>query len=350
MKNTNTQNTLLPDYIRYGNGLTYATKDFIPKKVTKGSHVSLCGKSVPEMNKYKNRTNQSISSFNDIPSFQSFWQHITYAPHHYDITISQNTDISQLTIAPEDAVGFGTIHITVEEGVQVTIVESLISAHFLGLVIELNIEKNAVVDYVTQPKKEGELHTCVHRNIDIAANAVFRTFPLVYNMAFAKSSTVVQLNEEGAKSEIHGLFYGKDNTTIDIYHETIHNAPHTTSFMRTQGILDDEAHGVYRSFITMNNNAAKAEGHQKQQTLLLSKQARIGSVPNLDINQNDVVCSHSVSTANIDQESAFYLASRGLSNEEIQKQIILARCASVVSRITNKNIVDDITADILAYI
>lgn len=152
-----------------------------------------------------------------------------------------------------------------------------------------------------------------------------------------RSSIIVNLNGVGAQGFVYGIFLGKDSDNFAINHAVVHNAPDTKSEILVKGIITGSAQVSYDSLVKMNKDVHRAEGHQKEDTLVLSKDARIHSVPNLEIAHNDVKCSHSVSTTNIDKEKLFYMSARGIKTDEAIRELARGHLFPVLDKISQEN-------------
>ena len=113
--------------------------------------------------------------------------------------------------------------------------------------------------------------------------------------------------------------------------------------------MEDHSKTIYRSLIDIRANAFNAVGHQKEETLLLSPNAQISSVPDLEIANNEVSCSHGVSTTTIDDESLFYFQSRGMDTETAKQAILHGHLGAIVDMIDNETLRTDILNDIIRH-
>ena len=101
-------------------------------------------------------------------------------------------------------------------------------------------------------------------------------------------------------------------------------APHTSSEVETRSVLSDQAHGVFIGTIKIPQGAYQSSGHESHRSLLLSPHAHIESLPELEIVENDVSCSHGSTITELDPEARHYLESRGISREETQHLLTAA--------------------------
>ncbi|MBI5388893.1 SufD family Fe-S cluster assembly protein [Candidatus Woesearchaeota archaeon] len=118
------------------------------------------------------------------------------------------------------------------------------------------------------------------------------------------------------------LFLAKGKQRFDLSTEATHIAPHTTSNMLTKGVLLDEAKALSRGLIRIEPHAAGSNGYEKQDALLLSRAAEADAIPNLEIHNHDVKCSHGSTIGRLDEAKLFYLMSRGLTRKQAQLNMI----------------------------
>jgi len=109
-------------------------------------------------------------------------------------------------------------------------------------------------------------------------------------------------------------------------------APHTMSNVETRSILDAAAHGMFVGTIKIPTGAPGSTGHEQHRSLLLSPQSRIESLPELEIVENDVSCSHGSTVTELDPESRYYLESRGISREDTRVLLTAAFTDQLRSR------------------
>jgi len=130
------------------------------------------------------------------------------------------------------------------------------------------------------------------------------------------------LQQEGAKTNNWGVYFGNKKQVFDFASSTIHAAPHTDSDILTKGVLNDSARSIFRGLIKMKENAAGSKGYQKGDTLLLSENAETDAIPNLEIDNNDVRCSHGASIGQLDKDKLFYMMTRGIGEKEAKDKLV----------------------------
>ena len=150
------------------------------------------------------------------------------------------------------------------------------------------------------------------------------------------------LDGENAESCSQGILFGDNEQCFDVSTETIHTASRTKCNMMTKVVLNDNAKAVYRGLVRVNPKAVKCEGYQKNDTILLSENAEADAVPNLEIENNDVKCSHGATISQIDEMKLFYMMSRGIDEKSAKKQIVEGFFDPILANIENDKIKDDI--------
>jgi len=129
---------------------------------------------------------------------------------------------------------------------------------------------------------------------------------------------------EGSECLINGLFIGNGQQHLDNYMLVEHASPHCASRQFYNGILDDQAHGVFHGRIIVHKDAQKTDAKQTNRNLLLSDDARIDTKPQLEIYADDVKCTHGATIGQIEENALFYLRSRGIDEISARKLLLLA--------------------------
>ncbi|HEX4038857.1 MAG TPA: Fe-S cluster assembly protein SufD [Acidobacteriaceae bacterium] len=137
---------------------------------------------------------------------------------------------------------------------------------------------------------------------------------------------------EGGECVINGLFLGTGRQHLDNYMHVEHAAPHCGSRQFYNGILDGQAHGVFHGRIVVHKAAQKTDAKQTNRNLLLSDDAQIDTKPQLEIYADDVKCTHGATIGQIEESALFYLRSRGISEAEAKKLLLLAFAEECVER------------------
>jgi Fe-S cluster assembly protein SufD len=137
---------------------------------------------------------------------------------------------------------------------------------------------------------------------------------------------------EGGECLINGLFLGTGRQHLDNYMHVEHASPHCGSRQFYNGILDGHAHGVFHGRIVVHKAAQKTDAKQTNRNLLLSDDAQIDTKPQLEIYADDVKCTHGATIGQIEENALFYLRSRGISEDDARKLLLMAFAEECVER------------------
>ena len=217
------------------------------------------------------------------------------------------------------------IHITGGKHSQFTIIETYSGngkTYFNNSVIDINLDSDAKLEYY---KIQNESDTSYHISntvINQGKSSIMNANILSFSGKLIRNDIQVDLNGEGAELNLFGLTLGQSQDHIDNTVLVNHRKPHCMSNQLFKNILDHKSHGVFSGLITVYEDAQKTDARQKNQNLLLSETASVNSNPQLEINADDVRCSHGSTTGQLDDEAIFYLRSRGISYEDARKMLI----------------------------
>jgi len=150
----------------------------------------------------------------------------------------------------------------------------------------------------------------------------------------AKVNQDVALVGERAKAQVNGVMFTSGRQHLAYFTRQDHDAPHTLSDLLYKGGLKDQSRIVWKGMIRVEKDAQKTDAYQKNDSLVLSHDARSDSIPGLEIEANDVRCTHGATAGKVDEEMIFYLRSRGIRREEAVRLIVEGFFATVYDRIT----------------
>ncbi len=205
--------------------------------------------------------------------------------------------------------------------------------------VELILRDGANLRYVSvQNWGAGVTHIQRQRG-DLARDATLQSLVVTMGSTLSRSEMQSYLRGPGSSSEMLGLNFASAEQHFDHYTLQHHAADHAHSDLLYKSVLDDQARGVFSGMIKVDLGAQKTDAYQKHRTLLLSSDARNDSIPQLEINANDVRCSHGSTTGPVDREQLFYLRSRGVPQEIAEKILVTAFLEDVLSRVPLQSVV-----------
>jgi len=133
---------------------------------------------------------------------------------------------------------------------------------------------------------------------------------------------VFELNAQDIDLKIYGLFHGKKSEDYRVHTVQHHKAPNSTSNLLIRGVFEDESKFHYTGLVKIEKKAQKSHAYQKNQNLILSDGVFVESEPFLEIEANDVFCTHGSTTGKINEDQLYYLISRGIRKEDAKRLII----------------------------
>lgn len=172
-----------------------------------------------------------------------------------------------------------------------------------------------------QRQTSGAVNYLSHR-ASIGQNASMLTIPLTFGGMLSKQNFGVSLNGQGADSKMYGLLFGTERQHFDnhtMHHHTIGN---TTSDIDFKVVLKDRANSAYTGLIKIDKNAKTCEAYQENRNLMLNKGCNAETIPELEILNEDVMCSHGATIGPLDPEMVFYLKGRGIHYDQAVRMIV----------------------------
>ena len=166
----------------------------------------------------------------------------------------------------------------------------------------------------------------------VGRDATLRSFGAGLGAAYDRSRTDVVVDGQGGSSELRSAYLGSGDQVHDVRTQQDHAAPRTVSDLLCRGAVADSSRSVYSGLIRIRKGAVRAEAMQTNNNLVLAETAHADSVPNLDIEENDVRCSHASTVGPVDDDQRYYLESRGVPPERATRLIVAGFFDDVVDR------------------
>jgi Fe-S cluster assembly protein SufD len=223
-------------------------------------------------------------------------------------------------------------------------------AGYSNAVSELFVGQGAKVEYVSLQNLSAESwHFASHRaRVDRDAELDW----VAGGFGSKKGKTRIQndLAGPGATSRVTGAYFadGEQHLDYDTFQE--HIAPNTTSDFAFKGALRDHATAVWRGMIKVEKDAQKTNAYQENRNLILSEQAHADSIPGLEIEANDVRCTHGATISPVNRDELFYAMARGISRGEAERLIVRGFFTDVLNRIELEPVREAVTEALEARI
>ena len=235
---------------------------------------------------------------------------------------------TRLDINLEDEASLNIINISNEN----------LNNNFLNFRQKINIGKNSILKNYSLDINETSNIKYSFKDINLEKNSHLEYFILSKGSKFAKHDINCSLNNEYGSVVINGIIDLNDKKHHEIKTIINHNEENCKSYQLIKSVLNDSAKGVYQGKIYVNSKAQKTDGYQLSRALLLSNEVEFNAKPELEIYADDVKCSHGSTSGNIDENSIFYLMSRGLSYAQSKKLLTNGFLNEVIEKITNEDV------------
>jgi len=217
--------------------------------------------------------------------------------------------------------------IVVEDGAEVTVVEQYLSSDddlegYFNPVTEIVVGQGATVNYLCVQDLAERSWSLGSQRARVARDASLHWVGLGLGSGQGKLRMETDITGDGASARITGAYVGQGSQHLDYDTTQEHAAPHTTSDLAFRGILRDRATAVWSGMIKVDPGAQRTDAFQESRNLLLSDGAHADAIPGLEIEANDVRCTHAATVARLDADQVFYLMSRGLTRGEAERLLV----------------------------
>ena len=220
-----------------------------------------------------------------------------------------------------------------DESSEVTIIEEFTSSDGTGAepgvtdriscgAVELFVKDGAAVRYVSAQNYGNNVWDFTAKHGMVGKDARLDWLVATMGSALTKSRVDTSMIGEGAETNMLGMFFGDGSQHVDHQTNQNHVVPHCRSDLLFKGVLKDRACGIYRGTIRVHKEAQRSDAYQACRNLLLNRGAKAHPIPMLEIEANDVRCTHGATIGRVDDEQLYYAMTRGLSKYEAQQLIV----------------------------
>lgn len=265
--------------------------------------------------------------------------HVLYVPRGVRI----DEPFHMFAALGDGGVDLGRTLIVLEEGAEATVLNETQSSSPLagGLhcgATEIVVRNGARLRYVNlQDWGQGVWHFA-HQQAAVHRNASLQWTSAAMGSRLAKVNQRVSLAGPDAECQVNGVLFTEGRQHLSYHTLQHHQAPHCRSDFLYKSALQDASRTVWRGMIKVEPGAAKTDGYQRNDNLLLSANARADSIPGLEIEADDVRCTHGSTTSKVDEELIFYCQCRGYTRREATRAIVTGFFQQVFDRITIESV------------
>ena len=254
------------------------------------------------------------------------------------VTVARGVVVEQpialTSVVPDGKLANLRTRIVLEEGSQAEVWEQYLSAGdcLLNVATEITSVTTRTLRYVSGQNLSEEAWIFGAQHATVGRDARLDWVALGFGSRSGHVLMQTRLAGEGAEARVTGAYatHGRQHIDFDTTQE--HAAPNTTSDLAFRGVLQDRSSAVWKGNIIVDPGAQKTDAFQDSRNLLISKRAHADSIPGLEIQANDVRCTHAAAVAQVDPEQLFYLRSHGISEAEAKQLVIEGFLAALVER------------------
>lgn len=215
-------------------------------------------------------------------------------------------------------------------------------------VAEVVVGAGAVLDHVRVQEQGSAVDHFGYLEASVARDGHYRSRVITLGAGLSRLDLTVRLDGPGAEATLDGLYLTGDGQQHDHVTVVDHRQPHTTSRESYKGILDGKSRAVFDGTVFVRRDAQKTSGAQENRNLLLSDDAVVNTKPHLEIDADDVKCSHGATVGQLDPDQLFYLRARGLDAETARSILVYAFAREVIDRIPVDALRERLAATVLA--
>ena len=210
--------------------------------------------------------------------------------------------------------------------------------NFINIFYNFNLKKDAILKNFKIDKFKNDNLKYSFNNIEQGNNSVSETFILSAGSDYLKNEINCNLNGEYSSAFINGVFSLRKNQQHEIRTTINHLVENTKSYQLIKSVLGKNSKSAYQGKIFVNSKAQKTDGYQLSKAILLDETSEFNAKPELEIYADDVKCSHGSASGSLNEESIFYLMSRGLNYQQSKELLINGFLLDVVEKITDSEI------------
>ena len=212
--------------------------------------------------------------------------------------------------------------------------------NFMNIFYNFDLKRESILKNYKIDKSSNKNLKYSFNNIDQETNSISETFIFSSGSNYFKNDINCNLNGEFSSAFINGIFSLKENKQHEIRTSINHLVENTKSYQLIKGVLGKNAKAVYQGRIFVDSKAQKTDGYQLSKAILLDETSEFNAKPELEIYADDVKCSHGSASGSLNENSIFYLMSRGLNYKQSKELLINGFLLDVIEKITDNQIKD----------
>jgi len=213
-----------------------------------------------------------------------------------------------------------------------------VDKNFLNILYNFNLKKDSILKNYKIDKFKNDSLKYSFNNIEQGANSVSETFILSAGSNYFKNEVNCNLKGNYSSAFVNGIFSLQENQQHEIRTTINHLVENTKSYQLIKSVLGKLSKAAYQGKIFVNSKAQKTDGYQLSKAILLDETSEFNAKPELEIYADDVKCSHGSASGSLNENSIFYLMSRGLNYQQSKELLINGFLLDVIEKITDSEI------------
>lgn len=290
------------------------------------------------------RIRTSTPPLDDLPDTETVFDHLfrAFAPDGLDIEVSEGVTIDAPVLirshVTDGAAAFPSVTVRAASGSAVTVFEHQ-SSGGAGLVVpatSFDVGDSATLDYTVLQDLDHATWQVGRVLAEVGEYGTLKCGLISFGGHYARIRTDADLAGRGARSELIGVYFCDGEQILDYRTFQHHSAPDTVSDLLFKGTVDDHAGSIYTGMIHIHPEGAGSNAFQTNRNIKLGDDAWAWSVPNLEIENNEVRCSHASTVSPVDPDQRFYLHSRGVPPALADRLIVAGFFEEALRRIPSR--------------
>ena len=210
--------------------------------------------------------------------------------------------------------------------------------NFMNIFYNFDLKEDSILKNFKIDKSLNQNLKYFFNNIDQEKNSISETFIFSAGSNYFKNEVNCNLNGEYSSAFLNGIFSLKENKQHEIRSTINHLVENTKSYQLIKSVIGKNSKAAYQGRIYVDTKAQKTDGYQLSKAILLDETSEFNAKPELEIYADDVKCSHGSASGSLNENSIFYLMSRGLNYKQSRELLLNGFMLDVVEKITDPEI------------
>jgi Fe-S cluster assembly protein SufD len=267
------------------------------------------------------------------------------------VRVERPIEITVTQSEPGSALSWRSL-IVVEPTAQATVTERYLSSDerldaYFNPVTELIVGEQAKLEYLCEQNLSANSWILGSQRAQVGTDAFLHWIGLGFGSGRGKLRMETDLRGRGSTGRVTGAYAASDRQRLDYETTQEHFAPDTISDLAFRGILRDRAKAVWSGMIKVDPGAQKTDAFQESRNLLLGDGAHADAIPGLEIEANDVRCTHAATISKIDEGQIFYLQTRGIERADAERLLVSGFMEVVAGRLEHSDLLQTIVSEAL---